>query len=133
MESVLSSSDITVDISSSQASKASSNADLSLSLRNLYQVNLDVQETKSEIIVLVDLPGVEVNSLRVTVSRANELKIEGERTSNSLSSAYMLVSERVVGLFSRSFELPCLVSGKLTTAAMHNGVLQIVLAKANNA
>jgi HSP20 family protein len=90
---------------------------------------LDMIESDSEIVVTVDVPGLEAKDIHVTV-RDNLLILRGEKRSEKErkdEKAYRM--ERVFGAFTRHIALPMPVDANKVNAAVHNGVLRVTLPK----
>ena len=91
---------------------------------------VDAQEKDGAIHVLVELPGVEMKDVDVTLEN-NVLTISGERRSetNKEGEPSYHWRERVFGRFQRSFTLPASVDRDKVAASYKDGVLQIVVPK----
>jgi HSP20 family protein len=94
---------------------------------------LDISERKDAYLVTVELPGVEPDDLQITMEDGL-LTIQGERqfTQESSEQQYHRV-ERRYGAFRRSITLPARVQAEQIEASADNGVLQIVVPKAEEA
>jgi HSP20 family protein len=94
---------------------------------------LDISERKDAYLVTVELPGVEADDLEITMEDGL-LTIQGERhfTSKSSEQQFHRV-ERRYGAFRRSITLPAQVQAEQIEASFDNGVLQIVVPKAEEA
>jgi HSP20 family protein len=94
---------------------------------------LDISERKDAYLVTVELPGVEAEDLDITMEDGL-LTIQGERqfTSESTEQQFHRV-ERRYGAFRRSITLPAQVQAEQIQASFDNGVLQIVVPKAEEA
>ena len=94
---------------------------------------LDISERKDAYLVTVELPGVEAEDLDITMEDGL-LTIKGERqfTSESSEQQFHRV-ERRYGAFQRSITLPAQVQADHIEATFDNGVLQIVVPKAEEA
>ena len=92
---------------------------------------VDVHETKDDIVLSFDIPGVSEKDVQVTVT-GDLLTVKGERrferegTENSVHRV-----ERVYGKFERSVQLPMAVSTDKVKATYRDGVLEIKLGKAD--
>ncbi|MGO8822173.1 MAG: Hsp20/alpha crystallin family protein [Desulfomonilaceae bacterium] len=90
---------------------------------------LDISETDEDIIVKVELPGVdpkgiEVNLAGTTLTVKGEKKEEREENTESMHRI-----ERSYGSFLRSITLPCEVNEEKTEATFKDGVLNLKLPK----
>jgi HSP20 family protein len=94
---------------------------------------LDISERKDAYLVTVEVPGVEPEDLDITMEDGL-LTIKGERqfTSESSEQQFHRV-ERRYGAFRRSITLPAQVQTDQIEATFDNGVLQIVVPKAEEA
>jgi HSP20 family protein len=94
---------------------------------------LDISERKDAYLVTVELPGVEADDLDITLEDGL-LTIQGERRFTSESSEQQFHRiERRYGAFRRSITLPAQVQAEQIEASFDNGVLQIVVPKAEEA
>lgn len=92
--------------------------------------DVDIVESKDNIEVQVDLPGMEKDDIKVSVEDSI-LTIKGERKAmkEEKDKNYHQI-ERTYGTFTRSFSLPTSVEGQKIKANYKNGVLKIDLPKA---
>jgi HSP20 family protein len=94
---------------------------------------LDISERKDAYLVTVELPGVEVDDLQITLEDGL-LTIQGERhfAHDSTEQQFHRV-ERRYGAFRRSITLPAQVQAEQIEASFENGVLQVVVPKMEEA
>jgi HSP20 family protein len=94
---------------------------------------LDISERKDAYLVTVELPGVEADDLEITLEDGL-LTIQGERhfAQDSSEQQFHRV-ERRYGAFRRSITLPAQVQAEQIEATFEDGVLQIVVPKAEEA
>ena len=88
---------------------------------------VDAHEKDGSIHVTVELPGVEMKDVDVTLEN-NVLTIRGERrseTENDDKNYHW--RERAFGTFQRSFTLPATVDRDKLQASYKNGVLEVVI------
>lgn len=93
--------------------------------------NADVMETKDEIQVLTELPGMRPEDVEVSLED-NVLTISGEKTQERREEdreSRWHLSERRYGRFSRSFVLPREVEQDRIEARFENGVLHVSIPK----
>ncbi|OGP72850.1 MAG: molecular chaperone [Deltaproteobacteria bacterium RBG_16_49_23] len=90
---------------------------------------LDVSETKSDIVVKAELPGIDPKDIDISLSDGM-LILKGERKSEKeeKDEDYHLV-ERSYGTFYRSVRLPREVQSNKINASYKDGVLKITLPK----
>jgi HSP20 family protein len=94
---------------------------------------LDISERKDAYLVTVELPGVEAEDLDITMEDGL-LTIQGERQFAQESSEQQFHRvERRYGAFRRSITLPAQVQADQIEASFDNGVLQILVPKAEEA
>jgi HSP20 family protein len=92
---------------------------------------LDVYETKDAIVVRASLPGVKPEDVDITME-GNKLSIRGESKAPGEEGSYLLQEQRY-GPFARSIELGAAVQPEKAEATFHNGVLTLVIPKAEEA
>ena len=94
-----------------------------------WQPPVDMAETESELIVNVEIPGVDPRDIDVSLSE-DTLFIEGEKRpeTEEKEEDYHL-AERNYGSFMRSIRLPVEVQSDKISASYKNGVLKVVLPK----
>jgi HSP20 family protein len=94
---------------------------------------LDISERKDAYLVTVELPGLKPEDLDITMEDGL-LTIQGERqfTSESSEQQFHRV-ERRYGAFRRSITLPAHVTAEGIQASFEDGVLQILVPKAEEA
>jgi HSP20 family protein len=94
---------------------------------------LDISERKDAYLVTVELPGVEVDDLEITLEDGL-LTIQGEQYfAHDSSEQHFHRVERRYGAFRRSITLPAHVVAEGIEALVDNGVLQILVPKMEEA
>ncbi len=94
---------------------------------------LDISERKDAYLVTVELPGVDVDDLEITLEEGL-LTIQGERYfAHDSSEQHFHRVERRYGAFRRSITLPAHVMAEGIEATVDNGVLQILVPKMEEA
>ena len=94
---------------------------------------VDIFENGDDLVIRAEIPGVDKDDVDICV-RNNSLTLRGERKREqevNEDSAYRL--ERSYGNFVRSFGLPRTVDSSRISAKYSNGVLDIILPKAEEA
>jgi len=81
----------------------------------------------------VDLPGIDPNTLDISVVEGNRLTIKGERPVVELPNAVWHRQERGYGTFARELTLPTLVDADKVEARYEQGVLKLTLPRAEAA
>lgn len=93
----------------------------------------DVVETADEVLVIIDLPGVEPEAVDLSLA-GNMLTIRGEKPASSIAGEQVRHRcERLSGPFSRSIPMPAPVNPDAVTAETRQGVITIRLAKSERA
>ncbi len=96
--------------------------------RNAYPP-VNISEDKSNIYVFSEVPGVDINDLDITLSDGS-LVIKGDRK-HGTGSYYR--QERPAGLFQRIVNLNVPINPDKVDAKMKDGVLEVVIPKADEA
>jgi HSP20 family protein len=89
---------------------------------------VDVSETENELVVRLDLPGVDRESVDVQLA-GETLVIRGERRGDRGEGERLVHAERPVGVFQRSFNLSLPIQTERVTAGYKDGVLTVTLPK----
>jgi HSP20 family protein len=94
-----------------------------------FRPSVDIVEQEDKILVKADMPGLEKGNIKVTVDDGL-LTIEGTRNETRKESDKGYVrSERFIGTFSRSFNLPAWADSAKIAADYKNGVLEVTIPK----
>ncbi len=98
-----------------------------------WQPAIDVAETESELVVSVEIAGMDPKDIDVSLSEGT-LFIRGEKKpeAEEKDADYRLI-ERNYGTFARSIRLPAEVQSDKISATYKNGILTIVLPKSERA
>ena len=97
------------------------------SFRGECRPPLDVLETTDAVEVVVDVPGVAVESLRVAVRRGTVLVIGAKLPAATIPGARFHLAERAYGRFARAVKLSGAVEASRGTAVVAAGQLRIVV------
>ena len=90
---------------------------------------LDIYERQSEIMILIDMPGVDPSDILIKIYK-DEFILEGiKRQSPELQNAVYLCMEREFKGFRRKIRLPSEVDPNKATAKYHDGVIIVRLPK----
>jgi HSP20 family protein len=92
--------------------------------------SLDVAETKNDIVVKAEIPGLDPKDLDISLSDGL-LTIKGEKKQEKEENYHFI--ERSYGAFSRSIRLPREVQSDKISASYKNGVLKVTLPKSEEA
>lgn len=98
--------------------------------RRYPRVNLN--EDSGNFYISALLPGIDAKALDINLT-GTTLTLSGERVANSAEKARWQRQERGHGKFMRAIELPLEVDAKKISAEYADGILQIVLPKAETA
>ncbi len=96
--------------------------------RRVFVPRSDIYETKETIVVLADMPGVNENSLDITLEK-NVLTIHGYTAQQTEPRLNLVYSECPEGDYRRVFLLSEEVDRDGISATVKNGVLKLVLPK----
>ncbi len=96
----------------------------------IFNPDVDIIERKEDIMVVADMPGVDEASVDITLEN-NVLSIYGKVDWNPPEKLKLLHGEYGIGDYQRVFTLSGEVNREKIEAAVNNGVLKIVLPKAD--
>ncbi|MBC7197434.1 MAG: Hsp20/alpha crystallin family protein [Deferribacterales bacterium] len=92
--------------------------------------SVDISETKNQIKVKADLPGISEKDIELTLEN-NILTIKGKREEEKETKEENFYSrERVYGSFLRQIQIPKKIKQDSIKAKFKNGVLEVVMDKA---
>jgi HSP20 family protein len=92
----------------------------------------DIYETNDALNVMLEMPGVEKNSVDIRVEDG-VLKVDGRLDFSKYQGLQPLYTEYNVGHYSRSFRLPSRIDQNKIAAELKDGVLSLVLPKVEEA
>jgi HSP20 family protein len=98
----------------------------------IFVPNADIYETKDGLNVVLEMPGVDKNSIDVQVED-DVLKVDGQLDFSKYQGLQPLYTEYNVGHFSRSFRLSNKIDRERIAAELQDGVLSLVLPFAEKA
>jgi HSP20 family protein len=93
---------------------------------------LDIQENADQLVVHLEAAGLQKDGIEITLHDEN-LTISGKREIAAKEGDAVVHKERVAGSFSRTVALPSAVKSDAVTATYTDGVLAVVLPKAEEA
>lgn len=94
---------------------------------------MDIAEYQSEYVVIAEMPGVKKEDVKITFEK-NLLTVQGQRKSSEIpQEARVLLNEMRVRDFSRSIRIPVEIDVNNLSAELENGMLRIVVPKAEEA
>lgn len=96
-----------------------------------YSPDCDIVESENEYRILIDLPGLSRDEIRLS-QKDQVLRVSGERRLGPDAGETVKRSERKSGVFSRSFAIPEHVDTSGTTAAYKEGVLAVTIPKSGS-
>ena len=100
---------------------------------NDLRPSVEINESNDAFMISADLPGIAKSDIEVKVE-GNNLILSGNRyIDKSDKNEKFHYNERRFGTFSRSFKLPKTIKEEKITAKLDNGVLFIVIPKAEDA
>ena len=100
---------------------------------NDFRPSVDINESNDAFMISADLPGVKKSDIEVKVEENTLILSANRHLDKSDNNEKFHYNERRFGTFSRSFKLPKSVKEEKITAKFDNGVLSIVIPKAEDA
>ena len=100
---------------------------------NDLRPSVEINESNDAFMISADLPGIEKSDIEVKVEENNLILNANRNIDKSNTNEKFHYNERRFGTFSRSFKLPKTVKEEKITAKLDNGVLTIVIPKAEDA
>jgi HSP20 family protein len=100
--------------------------------RRAYVPRVDIYETDDAIVLLIDMPGIDENSVDITLEK-NVLTINGYVTADDPDNYSLVYAEYESGDYERSFNLSDEIDREKIEATVKNGVLRLHLPKAGPA
>lgn|SRR5512135_1458101 len=97
--------------------------------RRVFKPDVDITERKDETVLIADLPGVDDQSLDITLEK-NVITIRGRVQPDAPAGYRLAYAEYEVGDYERAFTLSDEVDKDRIQATIKNGVLKLVLPKA---
>lgn len=93
----------------------------------------NAHDTKDDLIIVAELPGVKKEDISITVNNG-VLTLKGKRSNDGRSGeATLLRSERPKGEFEKELRLPVKINDSNIAASLKEGILTITLPKAEEA
>jgi len=100
--------------------------------KRTYSPQVDIIERKEDIVVIADMPGVDEKSVDINLEK-NVLSIYGRVEEQGLQDYSPIYAEYGIGDYERVFTLSDEIDRDKIDATVKNGVLTIVLPKAEKA
>jgi HSP20 family protein len=88
---------------------------------------LDVLETAEAVEVVVDVPGIAVESIRVAVRRSTVLVVGAKLPTSSAPGARFHLAERAYGRFARAVKVSSAIDASRATAVVTAGQLRVTV------
>ena len=88
---------------------------------------LDVLETSESIEVVVDVPGVAADSVRVAIRRSTVLVVGAKQQMAGLPGSRYHLAERAYGRFARAVRLSGAIDASRATARLQSGQLRVIV------
>lgn len=98
----------------------------------VFVPSVDIFETDQEITLLADMPGVATDRVSIDLNE-DQLTITGDVEAQGAETERVLLREYETGRFQRSFAVSDRIDQGKITASMSDGVLRLVLPKAEKA
>lgn len=100
--------------------------------RKVYVPKVDIYETGDSMVLLIDMPGTDENSVEVTLDR-NVLTVHGKVEQEKIEGYTLAYTEYATGDYQRAFTISDEIDRERIDAVVKNGVLKITLHKAEQA
>ncbi len=98
--------------------------------RRVYVPRVDIYESKDDVVVVADIPGVDESSVDITLEK-NVLTINGYVEPADPENYSLTYAEYEAGDYRRSFNLSNQIDQENIRAAVKNGVLRLWLPKSD--
>ncbi len=98
----------------------------------VFVPSVDIFETDQEITLLADMPGVATDRVSIDLNE-DQLTITGDIEAQGAEKERVLLREYETGRFQRNFTVSDRIDQAKITASMSDGVLRLVLPKAEKA
>ena len=98
----------------------------------VFSPDVDIYETKAEIVLVADMPGVAAGDLVIDLSE-NVLSVTGDARPQEGKGERAVLLEYAVGRYARKFTVGRDVDRDKIAATLENGVLTLVLPKSERA
>ena len=98
----------------------------------VFVPSVDIFETDQEITLLADMPGVATDRVSIDLNE-DQLTLTGDVEAQGTEKERVLLREYETGRFQRSFTVSDRIDQGKITASMSDGVLRLVLPKAEKA
>jgi HSP20 family molecular chaperone IbpA len=97
--------------------------------RRTYIPRTDIYETEEDIVLVLDMPGVNEESIDITLEK-NVLTITGKSNVESPKEHSLTFAEYMAGDYERNFRVTDQINSEKIEAVYNNGVLRLTLPKA---
>jgi len=104
--------------------------DMRRDIQSFREPLIDMKETNKELIAYIEIPGVDKEDIQLDVTD-NNIKIKAEKKAETKTEKDGYIrAERSYSGFYRSMNLPCRIIPERVKASYKNGVLEVVMPKA---
>ncbi|MDQ5987729.1 MAG: Spore protein SP21 [Syntrophus sp. SKADARSKE-3] len=100
--------------------------------RKVYIPKVDIYETKTSIVLIADMPGVDEKTVDISLEK-NILTIKGSVAATNLEGYDLVYTEYATGDYQRAFSISDEVDKDRIEATVKDGVLKITLYKVEQA
>ncbi len=98
-----------------------------------WSPSVDLEETENDFVITAELPGINKDDVKISISE-NKVLLAGEaHEEKDVQEKNYYLKERIKGRFSRGFTLPTAVDSNRAEATFKDGILKLVLPKAEEA
>lgn len=118
----------TIRVENARADAAQGGQSESTRVRPAYSPNVDILEGKDELLLLADMPGVELDDVSIQFEQGM-LTVHGRVRERAPSGGRSLVLEYGIGDFHRTFRVSEAIDASKIHAELDNGVLTLHLPK----
>lgn len=98
----------------------------------VFRARADIYETKDGLTLLLEMPGVAINTVNVTLDK-RVLTVTGQKKIHAPNDFALTHAEFRDGEYERSFTISEMVDGERISASMKNGILEVTLPKTSEA
>lgn len=94
-----------------------------------FKPKTDISEDSNNIYFEFELPGIDLNSIKVVISKENVLSVSAEKINPFQNTKKNFVRERFFGHFERNFQLNENINSERISASYDNGILTVTVPK----
>lgn len=103
-------------------------------IENLIEPDIEISETKKNVLITAELPGMNAEDINIDISKDGYLTISGEKTNSheEQDEEGFYFSECSYGFINRKITLPSNIDDENASASFEQGVLKINIPKTKN-